>query len=178
MIPALRVGLAAYEGRSDNVPGVLRSIIEEAVSRLNLLKSDDHVEVTCFNYNHDQAPNTVREVVEDCRSVSPQPNSVMWRIPFGQNLEVDLPLDFDLDVHHFPLEIKLENDVPKLTIGWSFNLAFGYDAKEGFFLYTVCSDSCFLPVSFFMILFSLVVLICFCTHLFVKNDKPSVSRRK
>lgn len=140
MIPALQVGLANYEGRSDNVPGVLANIIDEAVYRLGLLQPGKRVTATCFYYDHKQTIPTSRKVVEDCLSISPQPNSVMWSIPFGQTLEVDLPLDFDLDVRHFPLEIKLENDseIPTLNIGWSFSLAFGFDAEEGFFLYTVC----------------------------------------
>ena len=57
---------------------------------------------------------------------------------FGQNFKIKLPLDFNLDPRDFPVEISLDSgdNVPELSIGWRFNLAFGYDETEGFFLFT------------------------------------------
>jgi hypothetical protein len=113
--------------------------MENAIDRIGLLRDNEEITVSCFYYDSSNA-SSVREEVEICTSDDPSPTSVMWTIPFGQSLEISIPLDFALDAGSFPLEIELsgdENDVPTLYLGWQFSLGFGYDANAGFFLYTV-----------------------------------------
>lgn len=64
--------------------------------------------------------------------------SLMFEIPFGQTLTVELPpMNFDLGNSAFPLQIKTQaTEKPTLNLEWSLKLAFGFDADDGFFLYT------------------------------------------
>lgn len=64
--------------------------------------------------------------------------SLMWEIPFGQTYTINLPpMNFDLGNKNFPLQISTSsNEKPSLSLQWSFRLAFGFDEKDGFFLYT------------------------------------------
>jgi hypothetical protein len=46
-------------------------------------------------------------------------------------------MNFDLGNKNFPLQISTSsNEKPSLSLQWSFRLAFGFDEKDGFFLYT------------------------------------------
>ena len=63
--------------------------------------------------------------------------SLMWKIPFGQKYEIVLPeLDFELGNDALPLQLNIDSDPPVLEIEWQFDLAFGIDNDDGFFLYT------------------------------------------
>jgi hypothetical protein len=138
IVPLLQSGLNSFEGDKDTVADVIARLMETAIDRIGILQENETVTVTCFYYNDD--PNvTQREVIDDCLSDYPVSASLMWTLPFGQSFAIELPLDFDLDAGSFPLEIEfdgIDSNVPTLAIGWSFNLAFGFDEVEGFFLYT------------------------------------------
>ena len=63
-------------------------------------------------------------------------DSLMIEIPLGQNYTIELPpLNFDLGNNKFPLQLSL-NTTAELNVHWQFKLAFGFDANDGFFLYT------------------------------------------
>jgi len=112
---------------SENVADILRELLQEIVEELDLSLGEEFVSVECFGGDG----NTVSCLDDTAKSV-------MWTIPFGQEFEEELPLDFSL-VSDFPFEVSLGglgSPVPSLKCSWRFNLAFGFDEEEGFFLYT------------------------------------------
>lgn len=119
---------------------VLALIMEMAMDRLFILQKHKHVTTQCYYFDSDPLKSDTEQEVVDCIADDPKPTSLMWSLPFGMTFVIEIPMDFDLDAGSFPLEIEFDgdkNEAPALTIGWSFDLGFGFDEVDGFFLYTV-----------------------------------------
>ena len=57
-------------------------------------------------------------------------------IPLGMTETITLPeLDFQLQ-GDFPLNLKVDAAPPELALSWGFKMSFGFDEKDGFFVYT------------------------------------------
>ena len=113
---------------ADLIANVLTDLLGDD---LGILSGD--VTVTYYEYNgtHSLIPHgSYNDDVEF--------KSLMWEIPFGQTYTIELPpLNFDLSNENFPLQISTNStEQPALSLQWSFKLAFGFDEKDGFFLYT------------------------------------------
>jgi len=142
VIPALQAGLDSL-GKPDSVAESLAVLLGKAVRSIGILRPGETVVVSCYFYDVKKAKNVTQSAqqITSCKpDATPRPTSIMWSIPFGQTFDVEVPLDFDLDVKKFPLEIEFSGNgntsAPTLTIGWAFDLAFGFDEMNGFFLYT------------------------------------------
>lgn len=137
IVPGLQEGLASFEGEPSTAAELLGDLLEIAVGSVGLLQRDRNVVVDCFFFDADATATTTVE----CTSENPKPDSLMWSVPFGQSVVVEMPLDFSLEASTFPLEIEFGGDnsadVPTLELGWSIDLAFGFDQNDGFFLFTV-----------------------------------------
>jgi len=134
IIPKLQEALNSFEGDTTTVGDVLARLMEKAMDLINIRCAASKVTFACYQYN--VTVKGIQEIVP-CKHSKPGPTSAMWSLPFGQELTVELPLDFHLDAGAFPLELTLAgDDIPTLSIGWEFSLAFGFDKTSGFFLYT------------------------------------------
>lgn len=138
VIPFLQVGLNSFEGKTDTVGDVLARLMDNAMDAVqpSLRLANQSTDFFCYIYNN----NTLRQESVACLDDKSDPTSVMWSLPFGQSFTIDLPLDFDLDAGNFPLEITFDGGDSSLTIGWGFDLAFGYMEGPGFFLFTFPDD--------------------------------------
>lgn len=138
LIPTLQDGLDSFEGDTNTVANVISRLMERALDRVGLLRSNSVVTAECFKPISNISAD-VKKIA--CRKDDPEnkPTSIMWTVPLGQVFEVELPMDFDLSTGKFPLEVEFDGDnnkVPTFKVGWEFSLAFGFDEKDGFFLYT------------------------------------------
>lgn len=136
-IPRMREVLAAEIDAAEatnnvNIAEILRQTLEATLDKVGLLGDDtapNVVSVQCFERSNDSEVDCV-----DGTDLS----SVMWTIPLKQGFRKVFPFDFTLD--EFPLEIRKESmnveSGPSLEVSWTFDLAFGFDKKEGFFLQT------------------------------------------
>lgn len=117
---------------STNVADILKELLQEIVEELDLSLGDDVVSAGC-----------VGSVGDSLSCSDDKATSVMWTIPLGQELEEEFPLDFSL-INDFPFEVSLGSPgspMPSLKVSWRFNLAFGFDKEEGFFLYTFPNET-------------------------------------
>jgi hypothetical protein len=126
--------LATYEvddGESTAADLIANVLTDLLGNRLGILLGD--VSVTYFEHNGE-----VSLVPHNSYSKSLDVKSLMWEIPFGVDFTIELPpLNFDLDNKNFPVQIKLESsENPSLNLICSLKLGFGFDEKDGFFIYT------------------------------------------
>eukprot|EP00547_Thalassionema_nitzschioides_P012330 CAMPEP_0194259812 /NCGR_PEP_ID=MMETSP0158-20130606/44433_1 /TAXON_ID=33649 /ORGANISM="Thalassionema nitzschioides, Strain L26-B" /LENGTH=252 /DNA_ID=CAMNT_0038999749 /DNA_START=111 /DNA_END=866 /DNA_ORIENTATION=+ len=111
------------------IADVLAIELNGTLKNVGILQTGKEVTVTCFKF--DDADN----VPQDCSDAGL--TSLQWNIPIGQEFDIPLPIDFEIDSATLPLRLELNT---ALTISWSFSLGFGYDEKDGFFLATDGED--------------------------------------
>ena len=113
---------------ADLIANVLTDLLGNNLGILN-----ENITVTYYEHN-----GQVSLTPHDKYNKDIDIKSLMWTIPFGQTYTIKLPpMNFDLGNENFPLQISTSADEqPTLNLTWSFKLAFGFDEKDGFFLYT------------------------------------------
>ena len=120
------------EGEESTVTDIIANALDDLLGN-NLGLLSDNVTVTYYEHMGEESL-----VPHDSYNDDLDIKSLMFTIPFGQTYTIELPpMNFDLSNDEFPLQISTDvTELPSLSVQCSFKLAFGFDDKDGFFIYT------------------------------------------